>query len=171
MLDNFKDVQEYKQSRKENDMCGMTLFQRCRIFNVYNTAYDKFWYSVTKCIIYQMYDDFVGIVLVCQQHIFPLSTIDVMGVEMLPAMFGVSQLLQGFVEIMIGTLTGLPTKSSYIWQYNIIYGFTYTCWILGGCPLVGFCLWLLMPCAERFDRKLYQDQKVKNKCEQEAQNC
>ncbi|RXG61801.1 hypothetical protein Avbf_10744 [Armadillidium vulgare] len=80
--------------------------------------------------------------------LFPLSTIDVMGVEMLPAMFGVSQLLQGFVEIMIGTLTGAVQDKSM--------DFTYTCWILGGCPLVGFCLWLLMPCAERFDRKFYK---------------
>ncbi|RXG55502.1 hypothetical protein Avbf_15737 [Armadillidium vulgare] len=29
--------------------------------------------------------------------------------------------------------------------------YTYTLWMLGGCEFAAFCLWLLMPCAEKFD--------------------
>ncbi|KAL7639977.1 UNVERIFIED_CONTAM: hypothetical protein RMT77_009391 [Armadillidium vulgare] len=69
--------------------------------------------------------------------------ISVMGSEILPAVFGASSLITGFGIIALGTLAGVvkDATSSY----------TYALWMLGGCAFAAFCMWLLMPCAEKFD--------------------
>ncbi|KAL7639974.1 UNVERIFIED_CONTAM: hypothetical protein RMT77_009388 [Armadillidium vulgare] len=81
--------------------------------------------------------------------------ISVMGVEMLPAVLGAASLLRGFGGIALGTLAGVvrDATSSY----------TYALWMLGGCEFAAFCLWLLMPCAEKFDENKYSKNQKKQK--------
>ncbi|KAB7502881.1 hypothetical protein Anas_11396 [Armadillidium nasatum] len=83
------------------------------------------------------------------------AMISVIGVEMLPAVFGAASLLRGFVGMALGTLAGVvrDATSSY----------TYALWMLGGCEFAAFCLWLLMPCAEKFDENKYSKKRKKQK--------
>ncbi|RXG54971.1 hypothetical protein Avbf_12031 [Armadillidium vulgare] len=41
--------------------------------------------------------------------------------------------------------------------------YTYALWMLGGCEFAAFCLWLLMPCAEKFDENKYSKNQRKQK--------
>ncbi|RXG58743.1 hypothetical protein Avbf_13068, partial [Armadillidium vulgare] len=41
--------------------------------------------------------------------------------------------------------------------------YTYALWMLGGCEFAAFCLWLLMPCAEKFDENKYSKNQKKQK--------
>ncbi|RXG51838.1 hypothetical protein Avbf_06379 [Armadillidium vulgare] len=81
--------------------------------------------------------------------------ISVMGVEILPTVLGASSLITGFGNIALGTLAGVvrDATSSY----------TYALWMLGGCEFAAFCLWLLMPCAEKFDENKYSKNQKKQK--------
>ncbi|RXG51361.1 Monocarboxylate transporter 14, partial [Armadillidium vulgare] len=77
------------------------------------------------------------------------AMISVMGVDMLPAVLGVSNLFKGFGGISIGTLTGVVESHLY----------TYTLWMLGIAVLAAFFMWLMIPCAEKFDKKKHRNKE------------
>ncbi|RXG55469.1 hypothetical protein Avbf_18958 [Armadillidium vulgare] len=80
--------------------------------------------------------------------------ISVMGVEMLPAVLGAASLCKRFWRNCFRNFSSLRDATS---------SYTYALWMLGGCEFAAFCLWLLMPCAEKFDENKYSKNQKKQK--------
>ncbi|KAL7631457.1 UNVERIFIED_CONTAM: hypothetical protein RMT77_018242 [Armadillidium vulgare] len=76
------------------------------------------------------------------------TMIDVLGMKMLPSVLGVSTLVQGTTSIILGTIIGAVRDATSSYKYNS--------WIISGFAFIAFCLWLLMPFAEKIDRKKYK---------------
>ncbi|RXG51527.1 hypothetical protein Avbf_15688 [Armadillidium vulgare] len=69
--------------------------------------------------------------------------IKVMGIEMLPAVLGISSLFKGLAGIIFGPLIGAVRDASQSYAYVL--------WILGGFQFTGTLMLLLLPFGLKFD--------------------